>query len=78
MVRYNRLAIVSLVLSVSWLFWFGSVLALILGYAARWQVRDRKEQGNALAVAAIVIGWIGVGVLLVILGAIFVHDRGQT
>lgn len=76
--RYNRLAIVSLMLSVSWLFWFGSILALVLGYAARWQVKDRNEQGNALAVAAIVIGWIGVGVLLVILGIIFVHDRGQT
>jgi hypothetical protein len=78
MVKYNRLAIVSLALSVAWLFWFGSIFALVLGYAARWQLKDRKEQGNALAVAAIVIGWVGIGVLFAILGAVFVHDRGVT
>jgi len=76
--KYNRLAIVALVVSVAWLFWFGSIFVLVLGYAARWQLKDRREQGNALAVAAIVIGWVGVGVLFAILGSIFVHDRAMT
>ncbi|MFI5036376.1 MAG: DUF4190 domain-containing protein [Acidimicrobiales bacterium] len=68
----------SLVLSVAWIYWFGSILAIVLGYAARWQLRERREQGRFLAATAIVIGWIGIGVLVVILGAIFVHDRGRT
>ena len=78
MQRYNRLAVVSLVLSLAWIYWLGSILAIVLGYAARWQLRERREEGSLLAATAIVIGWIGIGVLIVALGIVFVHDRRQT
>ena len=45
----------------------GSVPALVLGYIARRQI-DRsggRQTGRRLAVAAIVLGWVGVGVLVV-------------
>jgi hypothetical protein len=65
------MAIASMVLGILWLWWIGSVLALIFGYVARSQIRQRHEGGNGMAVAGIVLGWIGVGtfILFVILAA---------
>jgi hypothetical protein len=57
----NGLAIVSLVLGILWLYWIGSVLALVFGYMARKQIRERGDDGAGLATAGIVLGWIGVG-----------------
>jgi hypothetical protein len=66
----NGLAIASLVVGAVWLFWIGSVLALVLGYVARGQIRRTGEGGDGVAVAGIVLGWVGVGtlVLLIVLG----------
>jgi hypothetical protein len=61
------MAVASLVLGIIWIYWVGSILALIFGYIARAQIRQRGEQGDGMAVAGIVLGWIGVGVLVVIL-----------
>lgn len=68
----NGLAIASLVLGAVWMFWIGSVLALVLGYVARGQIRRTGEGGDGVAVAGIVLGWIGVGflVLLVVAGVL--------
>ena len=68
----NGLAIASLVLGAVWMFWIGSVLALVLGYAARGQIRRTGEDGDGVAVAGIVLGWVGVGllVLLVVAGVL--------
>ena len=67
----NGFAIASFVLGVVWLWWLGSILALIFGYVAKRQI-DRSggvQGGRGLATAGIVLGWIGVAVLaLVILG----------
>ncbi|MGH3927911.1 MAG: DUF4190 domain-containing protein, partial [Pseudonocardiaceae bacterium] len=63
----NGLAVASLVLGIIWIYWIGSVLALIFGYVARSQIRERGEGGAGLATAGIVLGWIGVGVLLAIM-----------
>jgi hypothetical protein len=66
----NGLAVASLVVGAVWLFWIGSVLALVLGYVARGQIRRTGEGGDGVAVAGIVLGWVGVGtlVLLIVLG----------
>jgi hypothetical protein len=58
----NALAVASLVLGILWLYWIGSILALVLGYTARSQIRARGGQGDGMAVAGIVLGWAGVGV----------------
>ena len=60
------MAVASLVLGILWLYWIGSILALIFGYLARQQIRERGEGGDGLAVAGIVLGWIGVAVVVVI------------
>jgi hypothetical protein len=62
--RTNGLAIASMVLGILWLYWLGSILALVFGYVARKQIRERNEAGGGMATAGIVLGWIGVGVLV--------------
>lgn len=67
--RTNGLAIASLVLGILWLYWVGSILALVFGYAAKGQI-DRSggaEGGRGLAIAGIVLGWVGVGTLVLVL-----------
>ncbi|MHA6796098.1 DUF4190 domain-containing protein [Pseudonocardia bannensis] len=61
----NAMAIVCLVFGVLRLFWLGSVLALVLGYVARSQIRQTGEGGDGLAVAGIVLGRIGIGFLAI-------------
>ena len=60
----NGLAIASMVLGILWLYWVGSILALIFGYVARSQIRERNQAGDGMAIAGIVLGWIGVGIVL--------------
>jgi serine/threonine protein kinase len=66
----NRLAVASLIFGILWVFWIGSIAALILGYMAKRQI-DRsggREGGRGMATAGIVVGWIGIG--LFVLGLI--------
>jgi hypothetical protein len=68
----NGFAIASLVLGILWLYWIGSILALVFGYIARGQIRQQGQSGDGMAIAGIVLGWIGVGtlVLLIFLGIV--------
>lgn len=75
----NGMAVASLVLGILWLYWLGSILALVFGYVARRQIRERGEGGDGMAVAGIVLGWIGVATLVVVLVAIpLLAVLGQT
>ena len=70
----NGLAIASLVLGILWLYGIGSILALVFGYVALNQIKRRNENGRGLAIAGTVLGWIGVGgVLLIVIAAIASH-----
>jgi Domain of unknown function (DUF4190) len=63
----NGLAIASLVLGILWLYWIGSILALVFGYVAKGQI-DRsagRQTGRGLAIAGIVLGWIGVAMAII-------------
>ena len=76
--KTNGMAIASLVLGIVWLWWLGSVLALVFGYVGKSQI-DRsggRETGRGMAVAGIVLGWIGVAVLvtIIVLGVAGVFD----
>ena len=59
--RTNGFAVASMVLGILWLYWIGSILALVFGYIARSQIRERGEGGDGMAIAGIVLGWVGVG-----------------
>jgi hypothetical protein len=65
--RTNGLAIASMVLGILWIYWIGSILALVFGYIARNQIRERNEAGNGMAIAGIVLGWVGIGFLAIFL-----------
>jgi hypothetical protein len=61
----NGLAVASMVLGIVWIYWIGSILALIFGYVARGQI-DRSEgrqAGRGMAIAGIVLGWVGIGMM---------------
>jgi hypothetical protein len=66
----NGMAIASMVLGILWLYWVGSILALIFGYVARSQIKERNEGGDGMAIAGIVLGWIGIATLIVVIIAV--------
>lgn len=75
----NGMAIAAMVLGILWLWWIGSVLALIFGYVARGQIKARNEAGDGMAIAGIVLGWIGVatGILTIVLVAVNAGHHGS-
>jgi hypothetical protein len=45
-------------------FYLGSILALVFGYIALSQIKGNPQQGGrGMAVAGVVLGWIGVSIL---------------
>jgi Domain of unknown function (DUF4190) len=70
----NGLAVASLVLGIISLCGIGSILAVIFGYVGKGQI-DRSggtQSGRGMAIAGIVLGWIGIGILaiFIVLGII--------
>ena len=59
----------SLVLGILWIYWIGSVLALVFGYIARRQIAERQgmQDGRGMATAGIVLGWVGIGFLALVI-----------
>lgn len=51
-----------MILGILWLYWIGSVLALVFGYRARREIRESNgsQSGDGMATAGIVLGWVGV------------------
>ncbi|MGN6472569.1 MAG: DUF4190 domain-containing protein [Mycobacteriales bacterium] len=74
----NGMAIASMVLGILWIYWIGSILALIFGYIARRQIRERGEGGGGMAIAGIVLGWIGVGALVLVVIVLVAASGGGT
>jgi len=64
------MAVASMVVGILWIYWIGSILALIFGYVARHQIRRSGDGGNGMAIAGIVLGWIGVGFLVLAIMAV--------
>lgn len=73
----NGLAIASLILGITWIFWIGSLLGVILGHVALSQIDDTggRQGGRGMAIAGLVLGYIalGVGALIVV---VLVVDPG--
>jgi hypothetical protein len=73
----NGLAIASMVLGILWIWWVGSILALVFGYMAKRQIAESggSQSGGGMATAGIVLGWIGVATLI---GFIVLFAVGST
>ena len=63
--RTNGLAIASLVLGIAQIFLciIGGILALVFGYISRRQIDESggTQGGRGMAIAGIILGWIGIG-----------------
>jgi Domain of unknown function (DUF4190) len=76
----NGLAIASLVCGVgTFVIGISFIPAIICGHIARGQIRRTGEQGGGLALAGLILGYVG-GVLFIVLVLVFVavaHKVGQ-
>ena len=61
----SGLAVASMVVGILWIYWIGSIVALVLGYMALREIRQNPEgiEGKGMAIAGIVLGWIGMATL---------------
>jgi hypothetical protein len=59
------MAIASMVLGICWVYWIGSILALVFGYIARRQIKTNGQKGNGMAIAGIVLGWVEIAFFVV-------------
>jgi len=59
---YNVLAVLAFVFV-----WLTIILGLVFGYIALAQIKRTNEQGRGLAIAAIVLGWIGLATTIIVL-----------
>jgi len=78
--KTNGFAIASMVLGIIWIYWIGSILALVFGYIAKSQIEQSggAQTGMGMAVAGIVLGWIGVGILLLFVLLIAIGSTSLT
>jgi len=60
----SGMAVASLVLGLVWFFWVGSVLAVVFGHLALAECQREGKQGQGMAVAGLVLGYIGVATML--------------
>jgi uncharacterized protein DUF4190 len=72
----SGMAIASLVMGLLWMYWIGSILAICLGYAARREIRNNagRIEGQGMATAGIVLGWVGIGMLALMI-VVFLYFR---
>jgi hypothetical protein len=60
----NGLAIASLVVGCLWIWWIGSLLAVVFGHVALNQLARRGQSGRGMAIAGLALGYIGLATLL--------------
>jgi len=64
--RWNGLAIASLVLGIVWLYFVGSILAVVFGHIALSNIkRNPAVRGKGLAIAGVVLGYTWLGILAI-------------
>lgn len=77
---WNGFAIASLVLGIVWVYWIGSICALVFGYISLKQIKDSNgwQQGRGLAIAGVVLGWVGIGTLILFIVAIVLSEANSS
>jgi hypothetical protein len=76
----SGLAIASMVLGILWIYWIGSIVALVLGYLALREIRrdPQRIEGKGMAIAGVVLGWIGVATLLLAIAmGVYIWKNGE-
>lgn len=63
----SGLAVASLVLGILWLGWAGSIMAVIFAHVALGNIRHTGQGGHGLAVAGLVLGYIGIATLTMVI-----------
>ncbi|HET6954039.1 MAG TPA: DUF4190 domain-containing protein [Acidimicrobiales bacterium] len=73
------LAVASLVLAILWIWWIGSLLAVIFGHVALSQIKRSHgwTTGRGMAMAGVVLGWVGLATLVIVLVAGIVAGVGD-
>ena len=63
------LAIASMVLGIVWIYWIGSILAIIFGHVALSQIKKSNgwKTGRGMAIAGVVLGYVGLGTLILVI-----------
>ena len=71
-VETNGFAVASMVLGIVWAMGLGSILALVFGYIGKKQIDQSGETqtGRGMAIAGIVLGWVGVGLILLMIASV--------
>ena len=60
----NGLAIASLVVGCLWIWWIGSLLAVVFGHVALNQIARRGQSGRGMAIAGLALGYLGLATML--------------
>jgi hypothetical protein len=76
--RTSGYAIASLVLGITWWGWIGSVLAVIFGHIGLAQIRERGQGGRGMAIAGLVLGYVGLAMLALFVVLAFASDDWTT
>jgi len=66
--KTNTLAIISLVASIAGiviLWGIGSIVGVICGHISLSQIKKTGEQGHGMAVAGLIVGYIGIGLAII-------------
>jgi uncharacterized protein DUF4190/uncharacterized protein DUF1707 len=73
--RTNALAITSLVCGIAQMMFgpLATIPAVVCGHMARSQIRRTGEQGAGMALAGLILGWVGIGLtVLVLIAAVLI------
>ncbi len=55
---------------------FGGIIAVVCGHMARHQIRKTGEQGDAMAVVGLVLGYLGIAIPILIVALIVLAANG--
>ena len=68
----NSMAVAALVCGIAELFTMGltAIPAIVLGHAARRQVRRTGQRGDGMALAGLILGWTGIGLIAVLIAGL--------
>lgn len=73
------MAIASMVLGILWCYWVGSILAVIFGHISLGQIKrgNGAITGKGMAIAGLVLGYIGIASIAVVLVIVFLAAGGS-